>query len=460
MEAKLNPLIFREYDIRGVVGQDLTQDTVRLLGRGIGTLLFQEGARSVAIGRDCRESSGPFYRALAQGLQAVGLDTVGIGMVPTPLLYFATHILGVGGGVMVTGSHNPPKFNGFKVCLGTEALHGPQIQAIRQRIEIGLPQAPGRPGRSREEEVRERYLALVHGSLRLERPISVVVDAGNGVGGLVGPEAMRLMGAEVHELYCEPDGRFPHHHPDPLVPENLRALIEEVVRRGAELGVGYDGDGDRLGVVDGTGRIVWADELLIFFSREVLERRPGAPIVFDVKCSSRLMRDIEAHGGRPVMAATGHSLIRARLKREGAPLAGELSGHLFFADEYFGYDDAIYASLRLLRFLSRSPRPFAELVGELPPAVATPEIRVECDDAAKFQVVEELRAHFRERYETVEVDGVRVNFPRGWGLVRASNTQPALVLRFEAEDASSLDAYREEVLGKLREYPAVRFPRD
>ncbi|MEE9275376.1 MAG: phosphomannomutase/phosphoglucomutase [bacterium] len=454
----INPQIFREYDIRGVVDRDLTPEAVRLLGRAIGAHLGGAGGGRLALGRDNRLSSPAYYEAMAEGLCAAGRQVYGIGMAPTPCLSFAIHHLGAAGGIQITGSHNPPEFNGFKISRGKEALHGEEIQAIRRRIEAGLPEEAAPPGAFEEVDVRDAYLARVSESLSLARPIKVVLDAGNGVAGTVAPQAMRMIGAEVVELFCEPDGTYPHHHPDPTIEANLQDLIAAVRESGAEAGIAFDGDGDRIGVVDSSGRVILGDELLILYSAPILARRPGEAVVFDVKCSSRLIEAVRRMGGRPVMSPTGHSLIRARLNEENAPLAGELSGHIFFSDGYLGYDDAIYAAARLLHLLAEGDQTLAERMAGLPPAIATPELRIECTDEEKFGIVEDLRAHFRGKYETIEIDGARISFPKGWGLIRASNTQPALVCRFEAEDAESMNAYREEVFARLRNYPSVKLP--
>ncbi len=454
----VNPQIFREYDIRGIVERDLTLQVVFDLGRALGAYLGGESGARVALGHDNRTSSEPFREKLAEGLVASGCRVIGIGLVPTPLLYFSIYEFDTDGGVMITGSHNPPEYNGFKVCKGKDPIYGPQIQEVRALIERGDYPKPRVPGTMEERDVRGLYLELLLGKLKLRRPVRVVVDAGNGVGGLVAPFLMREIGAEVRELFCEPDATYPHHHPDPLVPENLIFLIEEVKRWGAEVGVAYDGDADRIGVVDEKGKIIWCDELLILYAREVLEKRPGSTIIFDVKCSRNLVSEIERLGGKPLMWKTGHSLIRRKLRQEGAPLGGELSGHMFFADDYFGYDDAIYASLRLLQLLASREGPLSALLEDLPPTVTTPEFRVECPDEEKFEIVRAIQAHFRVLYPTVEVDGARVDFGDGWSLVRASNTQPALVLRFEADSEAALSRIQKEVWTKLREFPAVRVP--
>lgn len=454
----INPFIFREYDIRGVTGSDLTAEIVETIGGALGTHLGGARGAAVAIGRDNRLSSPAFYDALRRGLTASGCRVIGVGMAPTPVVSFATHHLDVAGAVQITGSHNPPEFNGFKITRGHEAIHGEEIQEIRQIVEEGRIHRAQTRGEFQEIDIRPAYVERASEGLTLARPIKVVLDAGNGVGGTVAPEVLRKIGAEVVELFTEPDGAYPNHHPDPTVPENLAPLIAKVRETGAEAGIGLDGDGDRIGAVDATGRIIWGDELLILLAAPILAQRPGEAIVFDVKCSSRLADAVKRMGGRPVMSATGHSLLRAKIVEERAPLGGELSGHIFFVDGYLGYDDAIYASARLLHLLCADGRTLAERVSRIPASVSTPEIRTACPDAEKFEIVEKLKAHFRSRYETIEVDGARINFERGWGLIRASNTQPVLVMRFEALDEPSLRAYQREVYEEIRKYPAASLP--
>jgi phosphomannomutase/phosphoglucomutase len=373
-----------------------------------------------------------------------------LGVVPTPLVYFATFTLDVGGAVQITGSHNPPDENGFKVCLGKTTIFGEEIQHIRAIMEKG-EFAKGR-GAAQEVQIIEDYQRHVLGTLRTG-PLSrkVVVDCGNGTAGLVAPELYRLMGMEVVELFCEPDGRFPNHHPDPTIPKNLESLMDAISGERADLGIAFDGDADRIGVVDERGEILWGDQLMIIFSREILPENPGAKIIGEVKCSQTLFDDIRARGGEPIMWKVGHSLIKSKMKEEGALLAGEMSGHLFFADRYFGYDDAIYAGARLLEILSRREGTLSGLVSDVPKAFNTPEIRVRCPDEKKFQVVEAIKEEFRGRHPVIDVDGVRVQFDEGWGLVRASNTQPVLVLRFEAGSPEALERIQNEIKGKLNE---------
>lgn len=437
----VNPRIFREYDIRGIVGSDLSPDTVRLIGRGFGTVVASKGGRRVSVGRDARLSSPEFRDALVEGLLACGLDVVDVGMVATPLLYFAIHHLGTDAGVMITGSHNPPDFNGFKLCLGSATLHGGEIGTIRDLIESG-DFASG-AGTLSTADVVTPYLDYVRGNISVSRRIKVVVDAGNGTAGPVAPQLYRSLGVDVVELFCEPDGTFPNHWPDPTLPENLEALIAKVRETGADLGVAFDGDSDRIGAVDEKGGILFGDQLMILFAREILSRKPGAAVISEVKASRLLYEDIANRGGRPVMWKAGHSLIKAKMKEEKAELAGEMSGHIFFADRYLGFDDAIYAAARLFEIVAASGRPLSEHLSDLPHTVATPEIRVDCPDEEKFEVVakagEIVRAQARE---VIDIDGVRASFDGGWGLLRASNTQPVIVLRFEAESEAALSRIR------------------
>jgi phosphomannomutase/phosphoglucomutase len=399
----------------------------------------------VSVGRDCRLTSDRYAAAVADGIRSTGLTVVDIGVCPTPVMYFSLFHWDLDGGVQVTGSHNPADYNGFKVCLGKDALHGDQIQELRRRLEGGRFRTASGAIESRpvvpvyQDDIVERIG-------RLARGIDVVVDAGNGTAGPVAPAIYRRIGARVRELFTDMDGRFPNHHPDPTVADNMRDLIGAVQESSAEVGIAFDGDADRIGVVDRTGRIIWGDELLVLFGRDVLARNPGATIVSEVKCSQRLYDDIAAHGGRGIMWKAGHSLLKAKMRETGALLGGEMSGHIFFKEGYFGYDDAIYAGARLLDILARTGKTVDRLLADLPPAVSTPEIRVDCADDVKFSVAERVRDRFRaDGCQIVDVDGVRVKFPHGWGLVRASNTQPVLVLRFEAETPEQLAQYRRTV---------------
>jgi phosphomannomutase/phosphoglucomutase len=415
----------------------------------------ERDARLVSVGRDCRTTSDGYAEALRRGIASTGVDVLDIGVVSTPLVYFSLFRWNLDGGVQITGSHNPSDYNGFKVCVGREALHGDGIQDLRRRIEENV--VVSGEGSVRSRPVLPEYMDFVAENVgRLARPLRLVVDAGNGTAGPVAPELYRRLGAEVDALCCEMDGRFPNHHPDPTVPENMEALIARVRETGAELGIAFDGDADRIGVVSGAGRIVWGDELLVLYARDVLARNPGAVVVSEVKCSQRLYDDIARHGGRGIMWKAGHSLLKARMKETGALLGGEMSGHIFFKERYFGFDDAVYAGARLLEILANTGRTVDDLLADLPPSFTTPEIRVDCPDDLKFAVAKRVRDHFREAgADIIDVDGVRVRFEHGWGLVRASNTQPVLVMRFEAESAEQRDAYRAVVESAVAEAQAA-----
>jgi phosphomannomutase/phosphoglucomutase len=452
----MNPAIFREYDIRGVAERDFDAAFAHALGRSYAAFLAERGGerrRRVSVGRDCRLSSDGYAAAVRAGLRASGVDVLDLGVCPTPLAYFSLFDLELDGCIQVTGSHNPADQNGFKICAGTASLHGEDIQALRRILESGRWSA----GNGTEEriDVVARYQSFLRDRFAaVPRPIRLVVDAGNATAGPVAPPLLRWMGCTVEELYCDLDGRFPHHHPDPTVESNLADLIARVRASRAEVGIAFDGDADRIGVVDRNGRIVWGDELLVLFARDVLGRRPGATIVSEVKCSQRLYDDIAARGGVGIMWKAGHSLLKAKMRETGAALGGEMSGHVFFADRYYGYDDAIYAACRLIEILGREGRPLDELLADLPPTHATPELRIDCPDEIKFAVVRRAHEHFRAQgCDLIDVDGVRVRLAEGWGLLRASNTQPAIVLRVEARSADKLAEYRnlfDDVLSRAR----------
>ncbi|MGH7793674.1 MAG: phosphomannomutase/phosphoglucomutase [Candidatus Binatia bacterium] len=450
----MNPSIFREYDIRGWAEKDFDRDFARLLGKVHGTAIAARGGKRAAVGRDCRSTSDAYAEAVIAGMAAAGLHVYDIGVCPTPLLYFSLFHLDVDGGIQITASHNPSAYNGFKICLGKDTLYGAQIQDIRMKMERGeFNEKAG--GKVEYYEIIPPYEKhLLTDVPRLARPLKVVVDAGSGVGGPVAPPLFRRLGCKVWEIACEPDANFPFHHPDPTVAENLAMLIDKVKQENADLGVAYDGDADRIGAVDEKGNILWGDELLVLFSRDVLKRNPNAIVISEVKCSQRLYDDIVKNGGQAIMWKAGHSLLKAKMKETQALLAGEMSGHMFFKERYFGYDDAIYASLRLLEILANSEKPLSSLLADLPPSVSTPEIRVDCPDERKFIIAAKATEYFRRHYDVVDVDGVRVRFPGGWGLIRASNTQPALVLRFEAQSEAQLKEYRALVEQKLREFEA------
>jgi phosphomannomutase / phosphoglucomutase len=447
---KISPTIFREYDIRGTVDKDLDEPAVGLIGKAFGTRIREAGGQRVAVGRDTRLSGPRFARALLEGVTSTGVDVLDLGVVPTPLTYFAAHTLDVQGICMITGSHNPPEYNGLKVGRGSATFHGAEIQGLRTLAESGRF-ATGQ-GRVTAVDVVAPYQAHVQQTLRCgPRRLKVVIDAGNGTGGVVAVPIFRALGFEVVPLFVEPDGNFPNHHPDPTVVENLEALRRKVLEVGADVGIAYDGDADRVGAVDEKGGVLWGDQLMILFSRAVLAQEPGAAIVGEVKCSMTLYDDIARHGGRPIMWRTGHSLIKAKMREEKALLAGEMSGHIFFAHRWFGFDDGIYSSARLLELLTHGDRPLSTLLADVPRTSFTPELRVDCPEEVKFEVVRRAQEWFQARYDTVTVDGVRVVFPDGWGLVRASNTQPLLVLRFEALTPERLAEIEQLVRGRLDE---------
>jgi phosphomannomutase / phosphoglucomutase len=450
---KLPATIFREYDIRGTVGDQLTAEVARAIGQAFGTLGWERLGRAprVVVGRDNRPSGAALAQALLSGIEAVGGHGLDVGELPTPALYFASHVLNVDGGVQVTGSHNPPEFNGFKLVLEGEALYGPDLQGLWRLIVDG--RTPGRTGGSRRNDatVLGRYRdAIVQRNGPLMRRLKVVVDCGNGVSSLVAVDTLRLLGADVFPLFCESDGTFPNHHPDPTVLENLRDLQAAVVREGVELGIAFDGDGDRIGAVDERGRAVFGDQLLVLLGRDLAHRMgPGHSVIFDVKCSEVLPQELERVGLKPTMWKTGHSLIKQKMKELEAPLAGEMSGHMFFGGDWYGFDDALFAAARLLRYVAEQGGPLSRLLADLPQTVSTPELRVACPDDRKFDIVAKAAQHFAARYRVSTLDGVRISFADGWGLLRASNTQPALVLRFEANSDAALSAYRTEVEGWL-----------
>ena len=440
--------IFREYDIRGIAGKDLTAETVELLGNGIGTWLLRKGCAQISLGRDCRLSSEPFRNAIIRGLTATGMAVTDVGCVPTPLLYYAIHELKKDGGVMITGSHNPAEYNGFKVCLGYGSVYGAQIQEIADLIEARDFEKGA--GIVSAADVMDSYKKYIMSIIKLPRRVRVAMDCGNGTACLLAPDIAGALGCDVTRLYCDMDGNFPNHHPDPTIVENLADLRETVTSNGLELGISFDGDADRIGVVADDGRIVWGDTLLAIYAREILKRKPGATVIAEVKCSMNLFNDVEKHGGRAIMWRTGHSLIKAKMKEEKAELAGEMSGHMFFADRYLGYDDAIYAACRIIELIADSPVPLSGILDSFPSTFVTPEIRLQCDDDKKFRVVEKVKEYFKKDYKVIDVDGARVLFPDGWGLIRASNTQDVLVMRFEADTEARLDEIRTLVEAQAR----------
>ncbi len=451
----MNPHIFREYDIRGVADTDLTDETGFEIGRAYGTLVRRDKGTRVVLGRDARLSGPRLHRAVGEGLVASGLEVLDLGAVPTPVLYFAEVHLETDGGIQVTGSHNPAEYNGFKMTLRRASVYGLMIQGLREAIDERAFESG--EGSLVPVDILEAYRAAVTGRISLTRPPQIVIDAGNGIAGPTARELLTELGCRVEALYCEPDGTFPNHLADPTVPAFMADLQAAVTAGEAELGIGFDGDGDRIGVVDRHGRLLFGDQLLAIYAADVLERLGEQKILFDVKCSQGLVEYIRASGGVPHMWKTGHSLIKAEMKRSGVPVAGEMSGHMFFAEGWYGFDDAIYAAARLLGILDRSNRPLDEMVAEIPAYASTPEIRVSCADEDKFGVVEQVRDRFlaRDDVEVVDIDGARVIFEDGWGLVRASNTQPVIVLRFEGRDEAALERVRAEFTTVLRDFPSV-----
>ncbi|MBI4560822.1 MAG: phosphomannomutase/phosphoglucomutase [Candidatus Rokubacteria bacterium] len=457
MAIKINPHIFRAYDVRGKVGDDLTPDVVRLIGGAYGSLIRRKGGRSIVLGQDNRLASSELKTAFAEGVMATGVSIVDIGLSPTPVLYFATAHWKLDGGANVTGSHNPIEYNGVKmVHAGALPLTEAEIQELRAAIEAGRLERGS--GSLSSRDPREEYFDTLQRLVKLERRLKVVVDAGNGMAGLYAPELLRRLGCEVVELYCELDGRFPHHLPDPEMEANTRDLQARVVAERAHLGIAFDGDADRMGLVDEKGRRHEADLILILLARDLLARHPGAKVLFDVKSSQLLAEDIRARGGVPVMYKTGHSFLKLKMREERILLGGEVSGHMFFAENYYGVDDAILAAAKVLEVLSRLPGPVSAHFDALPHLHATPELKAPCPDEEKFRVVEELVRLFKVKYETLDIDGARVLFPGGWALVRASNTNPYLTLRFEAKTEEELERMKGIVFGALARYPFVTLP--
>ncbi|MBY0246168.1 MAG: phosphomannomutase/phosphoglucomutase [Nitrospiraceae bacterium] len=448
--------LFREYDLRGIVGSELTVEMAERVGRAYATYASGRGVKTISLGRDGRLSSPSLHQSLLKGLLDGGLDVIDIGVCSSPLVYFSLFTLPVGGGIMITGSHNAAEYNGFKICVGKEAIYGEAIQELRRVMEKGVFVSGG--GRLSEYAIIPDYLAYIKKSFAgvNAHRLHVVIDCGNGAASLVAKQALELLGCKVTGLYCDLDGRFPNHHPDPTVLDNLSDLMQTVKDQKADVGIGYDGDADRIGAVDERGDVLWGDRLLVVYARDILAVKPGGAIISEVKASQSLYDDIAAKGGRPIMWKTGHSLIKAKMKEESAVLAGEMSGHMFFADRYFGYDDAVYASCRLIEILAKGTQPLSALVSDLPKTVVTPEIRVDLPDTVKFDVVRSIQARFADYLKTkqslgpadlvlrdlITIDGVRAVFDGGWGLIRASNTQPALVLRFEAVSSERMNAIR------------------
>lgn len=452
----LHPTIFREYDIRGVADRDLLSADVADLGRALGTLIQRkQGKRGprINVARDCRLSSPRLREALIEGLVDAGCQVTDLGVVPTPLLYFSTVQLNSDGGVMITGSHNPSEFNGFKTVCGGGTIYGDDIQQVRRIVEAREFECG--TGSRRDYDITDEYVDYVAAQFRWDRRIEVVADAGNGTAGPVMHRLLQKLNVEAGELFFEMDGEFPNHHPDPTVPENLGALRDGVKARRADLGIAFDGDGDRIGAMDENGEVIYGDMLMLIYGREILTRKPGATFIGEVKCSQIMYDELARLGGRPIMYKTGHSLIKARMKQEHAELAGEMSGHMFFADRYLGFDDALYAACRLMEIVALSGRPLSAQLEGIPRTVATPEIRIDCPDEVKFGVVARVAEQFKRTHRVIDVDGVRVVFEQGWGLLRASNTQPVLVMRFEAANAEMLERYRGEMEAVLHQVQSV-----
>ncbi len=443
-DVKLSPKIFREYDIRGLADSELVGEKAVLLGRGLASFFQQRGVKKIALGRDCRLSSESLFQSLSESFLGSGIDVVDVGLVPTPGLYFACHHLTVGGGVMITGSHNPAEYNGFKVVCGEATLFGDEIQMVRELVE--KKEFVSGKGTYSKTEILDAYCDAIVKSIGRKLSLKIAIDCGNAMGGGVAKRIYEKLGCEVIELFGELDGHFPNHHPDPTQPENLKQLIATVKAEKLQMGIAFDGDADRIGLVDRNGSILFGDEILILYARALLKVSPGAKIISEVKASRKFFADVAAHGGKPIMWKTGHSLIKAKMKEEGALLAGEMSGHMFFKDRYYGFDDAIYAGARAIEIIEASGKSPVELLADLPKTFSTPEIRVDCPDEIKFQVVDEARRAFISKgLEVNPIDGARVEYPEGWGLVRASNTQPVLVYRFEANSAAELNRIRTEI---------------
>ncbi|MBM3331653.1 phosphomannomutase/phosphoglucomutase [candidate division WOR-3 bacterium] len=452
----MNPLIFREYDIRGIAETELPDDEVHRLGQAFGTYALEHGATFCPVGRDVRLSGPRIQKALVDGLLSTGLDVTDIGVVPTPVFYFSQFFLDSRAGIMVTASHNPPPYNGFKVGLAKTTIHGEEIQLLRRLMESGrFRQGKGTLG---SKDVVPAYIEMVRSKVSISRPLRVGFDPGNGCAGVLIERLFSGTRIEPEYINLQPDGNFPAHVPDPTVPKYMKQLADLVLAGGFDCGIGYDGDSDRIGAIDDKGKSVYGDRLLGICAAEVIKKHPGAKIVFEVKCSQALVEYLERIGGTPLMWKTGHSLIKAKMKEEGALLAGEMSGHMFFADDYYGYDDALFASLRLLSIIASTGRKLSDLAAEMPSYPTTPELRASCPEELKFRIVGEVRDYFRGKYPVIDIDGARVVFPDGWGLIRASNTQAVLVLRFEAKTKERLAEIQKLFYDQLAKYPQVKLP--
>lgn len=446
----LKATIFREYDIRGIADEELLDPGITELGHALGTFLQRHGGKNINLARDCRLSSPRLRNALMAGLKASGCDVTDIGIVPTPLLYYSVFHLKAAGGIMITGSHNPRDYNGFKVMCGSSTIHGEEIQEVLRIIQE--KDYLSGPGTEQEFDIVTPYVDEITSMFHFERKVKVVVDGGNGVGGPVFHRMIQKLNVEAREQFVQMDGNFPNHDPDPTQPKNLEHLIAAVREQPVDLGIAFDGDSDRIGAVDEHGNLVFGDMLLLIYGREILARKPGATIIGEVKCSQVLYEELRKAGGNPIMWKTGHSLIKAKMKETHAELAGEMSGHMFFADGYYGFDDALYAACRLLDIVSKSGKPLSAQLADIPSLVSTPELRFDCPDETKFSVVAKVKEHFQGLYEVLDVDGARINFAKGWGLVRASNTQPILVMRFEAQSRELLTEYQDEVETSVRSF--------
>ncbi len=439
--------IFREYDIRGVAGVDILDEDVKNIGKAFGTMLHQQDKHRVSVGRDCRLTSDRYADLFIQGILSTGCDVVDIGLCPTPVLYFSIHHLDLEGGAMVTASHNPPEYNGFKLMSSHDSIHSDGLQEIRKIIETRAFVTGS--GNRTQKDVLTPYKKYILENITISDTIRIGIDAGNGTGGITALPVLKELGCEVYDIFCDPDGRFPNHEADPTQKKNLGDLISLVKEKKLDLGVGYDGDADRIGVVDAKGNVIYGDQLMVIYAREILSRKPGATFISEVKCSMVMYDDIRKNGGKAIMWRTGHSLIKKKMKEENAELAGEMSGHMFFKDRYFGFDDALYATCRLLEILAATGKGVDELIQDLPKTFTTPEIRKECPDQIKFDVVKKIVEHYKARQKVIDIDGMRAVYPDGWGLVRASNTQPALVLRFEALTAARLKEIQQEIENTL-----------
>ncbi|MBI2252786.1 MAG: phosphomannomutase/phosphoglucomutase [Armatimonadetes bacterium] len=445
-----NPQIFREYDIRGKAEEDLNQEFTYNLGKALSAYYKEKNVKEISLGRDCRLSSPILHQNLVQGLLESGMEVLDLGIIPTPLLYYSQFALNLKGGVMITGSHNPPDQNGFKICYDKSTLYGKEIQKIKEIIEKN--DFKRETGKLKNQDIIPSYINFLLKNIKPGgKKIKVVLDAGNGTGGITALPIYERLGFDVIPLFIEMDGNFPNHHPDPTIVKNMQALKETVLKEKANLGIALDGDADRIGVIDDQGKIIWGDQLMVVLARNILKENPGATFIMEVKCSQTAFDDIKKNGGNPILWKVGHSLIKAKMKEEHALLGGEMSGHIFFSERYFGYDDSIYAGARLLEILSNQEESLSFILNDLPVTYATPEIRLPCPDEEKFEVVKKITQFYKKKYPVIDIDGARILFKDGWGLVRASNTQAVLVMRFEALSEENLKNIQENVENKLKE---------